>query len=229
MSELRWNPVLQEWVITATQRQDRTFLPPADYCPLCPTRPGSDFPTEVPRPDYEIVAFENKFPSLRAEPPAPAVAPGELYQVAPAQGICEVILYTPEHGGTLADRSVEEIDRLIQVWTDRYLELGALDFVKYVLIFENKGQVIGVTLTHPHGQLYAFPFIPPKLQRELDAARAHRERTGGCLFCDLVAEELKDGRRIVWQNDCWLAVIPFFARWPYEIHLLTKSSAPSSR
>src|SRR5207248_911436 len=105
-------------------------------------------------------------------------------QVRPAQGVCEVVVYTPQHDATLAGRSVEEIDRLIQVWTDRYLELGALDYVKYVLIFENKGTVIGVTLTHPHGQIYAFPFIPPKLQRELDSCREHRQRTGRCLFCD---------------------------------------------
>ena len=223
MSELRWNPILQEWVITATSRQERTFLPPKDYCPLCPTPPGSEFPTEVPLADYELVTFENKFPSLHPVPPEPAIEPTDLYQVRPAQGVCEVILYTPAHEGTLADRSVSDIDRLIQVWTDRYLELGALDFVKYVMVFENKGQVIGVTLTHPHGQLYAFPFVPPKLQRELDSCREHRERTGRCLFCDVVQEERRDGRRIVWENDGWLAVIPFYARWPYEVHVIAKA------
>src|SRR5688572_26373945 len=106
MSELRWNPVLEEWVITATERQDRTFLPPADYCPLCPTRPGG-FPTEIPAPTFEIAVFENKFPSLRREPPPPAVEESSLYRVAPARGVCEVIVYTPVHDGTLADRSVD--------------------------------------------------------------------------------------------------------------------------
>lgn len=223
MSELRWNPVLEEWVITATERQDRTFFPPKDYCPLCPTAPGAAFPTEVPAPTYEVVAFENKFPSLRREPPLPAIEPEGLYQVQPAQGVCEVILYTPQHESTLTDRSVTELDHLIEVWTDRYLELGALDYVKYVMIFENKGPAIGVTLPHPHGQLYAFPFIPPKLQKELDTSRVYRDRTGSCLFCDLIRQERADGRRIVWENDCWLAVIPFYARWPYEIHLLPKA------
>ncbi len=222
MSELRWNPVLEEWVITATERQERTFLPPKDYCPLCPTKPGAAFPTEVPLPDYELVTFENRFPSLRREPPAPAIEPQGLYQVQPAQGVCEVILYTAQHEGTLTDRSVAEIEHLIQVWTDRTLELGALEYVKYVMVFENKGTVIGVTLTHPHGQLYAFPFIPPKLQKELDSSRAHRERTGRCLFCDILAQEREDGRRIVWETDTWLAMIPFYARWPYEVHLLPK-------
>jgi UDPglucose--hexose-1-phosphate uridylyltransferase len=223
MSELRWNPVLEEWVITATHRQDRTFLPPKDFCPLCPTRPGAAVPTEVPAPVYEIVTFENKFPSLRREPPAPEVEPTALYQVRPAQGVCEVVLYTPQHDSTLTQRSVRELEQLIQVWTDRYLELGALGYVKYVLIFENKGTVIGVTLTHPHGQIYAFPFVPPKLQKEVDASRAYRERTGGCLFCDIVQQERADGRRIVWQNERWLAVIPFYARWPYEVHLVPKA------
>lgn len=225
MSELRWNPVLEEWVITATHRQGRTFFPPPDYCPLCPTRPDSLAPTEVPVPDYDLVAFENRFPSLRPDPPEPAinVPEGEgLYAVRPAQGVCEVILYCAEHDGTLAGRTVAQIDQLIQVWTDRYQELGAREYVQYVLIFENKGTPVGVTLTHPHGQLYAFPFVPPKLQQEFDAAHRHYGRTGRCLFCDIIERERVDGRRVVWENDGWLAVIPFYARWPYEVHLLPK-------
>src|SRR5689334_9008367 len=160
MSELRWHPLFQEWVITSTERQDRTFLPPKDYCPLDPQRPGGP-PTEIPT-GYHVVSFLNKFPSLRPDPPAPAVRGTELYPVAPAQGVCEVIVYTPKHEGSLAQRSVEEIEELIYVWRDRYLELSALDYVRYVMIFENKGEQIGVTLHHPHGQLYAFPFIPPR-------------------------------------------------------------------
>src|SRR5919202_982049 len=94
MSELRWNPLLGEWVVTATHRQERTFLPPADYCPLCPTRPGG-FPTEVPESTYDMAVFENRFPSLRPDPPEPAVEATELYPVRPGQGVCEVILYSP--------------------------------------------------------------------------------------------------------------------------------------
>src|SRR5690554_3816540 len=100
MSELRWHPFLEEWVITATHRQDRTFLPPRDYCPLCPTKPGG-FPTEVPRDDYDIVVFENKFPSLQRVPPEPAVEPTAVSPVEPAVGICEVVLYSPAHNGSL--------------------------------------------------------------------------------------------------------------------------------
>lgn len=218
MSELRWNPLLGEWVATATHRQERTFLPPADFCPLCPTKPGG-FPTEVPEPAYDIVVFENRFPSLRRDPPAPAVEATELYPVRPGQGVCEVVLYTPHHNATLASEPVEQIYKLVQVWTDRFRTLGALSFVDYVFIFENKGEAIGVTLHHPHGQIYAFPFIPPRVARELEQSLAHHQKTGRCLICDIIKDEQSDGRRIVATNDSFVAYIPFFARYPYEVHL----------
>ena len=156
--------------------QQRTFLPPKDYCPLCPTREGG-FPTEVPASDFEIVTFENRFPSLQRQPPPPAVEGSGLYQVRPAQGICEVVIYTPDHEATFADLSVTKLEQLIQVWTSRYQQLGSLDYVDYVYIFENKGEVIGVTLRHPHGQIYSFPYVPPIVQREL-AACSTTARTG---------------------------------------------------
>lgn len=218
MSELRWNPLLGEWVATATHRQDRTFLPPDDYCPLCPTKPGG-FPTEVPDSNYDIVVFENRFPSLRSTPDTPSLAGSELYPVRPSQGVCEVVLYSPNHNTSLAQEPVNQIYKLIQVWTDRYKKLGALDFVKYVFIFENKGEAIGVTLHHPHGQIYAYPFVPPRIQNELVQSAGHKVRTGRCLFCDILQEEKRDSRRIVAENDSFVAVIPFFARWPYETHI----------
>ena len=222
MSELRWHPILEEWVISATHRQDRTFLPPDDYCPLCPTKPGAEFPTEVPSDNYEIVTFENRFPSLQHPPLEPIVGETELYKVRPADGVCEVLCYTPRHRGTLTDASLEEMRNLVDVWTDRFQELGGRDFVEYVLIFENKGEEIGVTLNHPHGQIYAFPFIPPKVRTELDSASRHRKRTGRCLFCDIISEETKDARRIVVENDCFVAMVPFFARYPYEVYVFPR-------
>ncbi len=218
MSELRWNPLLGEWVATATHRQDRTFLPPPDHCPLDSTKPGG-FPTEVPEPDYDIVVFENRFPSLRTDPPAPSIESTGLYPVAPGKGVCEVVVYTPEHTSTLAMQPVEQIDKLVRVWTNRYEELSALDYVKYVFIFENKGEAIGVTLHHPHGQIYAYPFVPPRIKTELEQSRAHKEATTRCLLCDIIAEEQRDGRRIIAANDSFVAYIPFFARWPYELHI----------
>ncbi|MDI7247779.1 MAG: galactose-1-phosphate uridylyltransferase [Bacillota bacterium] len=226
MSELRWNPLLAEWVVTATHRQERTYHPPADFCPLCPTRPGA-YPTEVPAENYEIVVFENKFPSFRRTPPEPSVEGDEIYRVRASRGICEVVLYSPNHNGSLATSEVVDIARLIDVWTDRYEELGRLDYIDYVLIFENKGEVIGVTLEHPHGQIYAFPFIPPRPARELESAARHWHSTGRCLFCDILEREIADGRRIVAQSDGFVAVVPFFARYPYEVHILPRRHAAS--
>jgi UDPglucose--hexose-1-phosphate uridylyltransferase len=218
MSERRWNPISGEWVITATHRQDRTFLPPKEYCPLCPTKPGA-FPTEVPRAEYEFAVFLNKFPSMETPAPEPAVDPEGLFDVATSDGVCEVVLYTPRHAGTLTDATVGEIERLVYVWTDRYHELGDMENIKYVYIFENKGEVIGVTLNHPHGQIYAFPYIPPIPQRELENAKRHYDATGRCLFCDVMRQELDDGRRIVVKNDHFVAVVPFYARWSHEVHV----------
>jgi len=221
MSELRYNPLLGEWVATATQRQERTFLPPPDYCPLCPTKEGG-FPTEVPESDYDIVAFENRFPSLKQDPDTPAISSTELYPVRPSQGVCEVILYSPDHNTSLAKKPVEQIYKLVMVWRHRFLELSRLDFVKYVFIFENKGEAVGVTLHHPHGQIYAYPFVPPVTQKELEQFRLHKQKTGNCLLCDIVAEEKRFEKRIVAENGSFVAYIPFFARYPYETHISPK-------
>jgi UDPglucose--hexose-1-phosphate uridylyltransferase len=222
VSELRWHPFLQQWVITATHRQDRTFLPPDDFCPLCPTQPGG-FPTEIPSDRYDVVVFENKFPSLRASPPAPSVAGTSLTPVEPAAGICEVVVYSPEHGGALASMPLPRIQHLVRVWRDRYLALGANPLIRYVLVFENRGEAVGVTLHHPHGQIYAFPFVPPVPEREEVASRAHQERTGRCLMCDALAEERADGRRIVLEGERFLAYVPFHARYPFETYLAPRA------
>jgi len=221
MSELRFNPMLGEWVATATHRQERTFLPPPDFCPLCPTREGG-FPTEVPESVYDIVAFENRFPSLKKEPEPPAIAGTELYPVRSSQGVCEVILYSPNHNTTLANEPVEQIYKLVMVWRHRFGELGVLDFVKYVFIFENKGEAVGVTLHHPHGQIYAYPFIPPVIKKELENARKYKAEKGICLLCDILDAEKQFEKRIVAVNDSFVAYIPFFARYPYEIHISPK-------
>ena len=227
MNELRWNPAAKEWVAYATHRQDRTFLPPAEYCPLCPTKSGDDFPTEVPRPSYEIVVFENKFASFVPDPPAPEDAGSDLAPVAPGRGLCEVVLYSEDHDATLAGMSEERIRNLVRVWADRYGELGARDFVDYVFIFENKGEAIGVTLHHPHGQIYGYPFIPPRPRTELDAAREYRTEKESCLHCDLLSREHEEGRRILAEGDHFTAFIPFYARFPYEVHLYARRCVPS--
>jgi UDPglucose--hexose-1-phosphate uridylyltransferase len=226
VSELRWHPLLSQWVITATHRQDRTFLPPEDYCPLCPTRPGG-FPTEVPAEAYDIVVFENKFPSLQPEPPAPAVEGSELAPVLPARGVCEVVLFSSNHRESLTTMPLRRIANVARVWKDRTLELGSRPGIEYVFPFENRGEAVGVTLHHPHGQIYAFPFVPPIVQRELEASRAHHLKHGRCLFCDSLAEERKDGRRIVLEGERFVAYVPFFARYPYEVYLAPRAHLAS--
>lgn len=218
MSELRWNPLLGEWLVTATHRQDRTFLPPKDFCPLCPTKPGA-FETEVPEPTYDLVVFENRFPSFQPHPPEPAVKGSELYPVYPAKGICEVVLYTPEHNSTLADQPVERLVKLVKIWKERFESLDTIDFVKYVFIFENKGEAIGVTLNHPHGQIYAYPFIPPKIERELSQSEEYWSKNQHCLLCDVREDEVREEKRVIVANASFTAYIPFFARWPYEVHI----------
>ena len=200
MSELRWHPLLREWVTVAPWRQDRTYHPDEAHCPLCPTQPGMPL-TEIPRADYHIAVFENRFPSYTGE-----------------QGRCEVVSYTAKHDSSLGAQSVAHIRDLIEVWQDRFRELSKLPNVKYVYIFENRGEEIGVTLSHPHGQIYAYPFLPAKIEREFESSALHQQETGGCLYCDILEGEWQ-GERMVAENDRWLAFVPEFARWPYEVHL----------
>ncbi|MBI2811454.1 MAG: galactose-1-phosphate uridylyltransferase [Candidatus Melainabacteria bacterium] len=222
MSEMRWNPVMGEWVVTATHRQDRTFLPPAGYCPLCPTAEGG-FPTEVPEAEYEFVVFENKFPSLKKDPAEPEIEGSDLYPVRPSLGICEVVLYSSDHTGTLADLSAKKMAELVRVWRDRYEELGAREDIDYVFIFENKGEAIGVTIHHPHGQIYAFSYLPPRIETELRNEADHHQKTGHCLHCDILQGELSERKRIVVESVHFVAFIPFYARYPYEVHLYAKA------
>ncbi len=224
--ELRWNALLGEQVIVSTGRQGRTFLPPPEYCPLCPTANADAFATEIPSSTYEIVAFENRFPSFR--PDAPAVVDDSLLERrSPAVGICEVIVYSPRHDATLASLPPADIRHLVDVWTDRYEELSARPEVAYVFIFENRGREIGVSLTHPHGQIYAFPFVPPRVEREQHGASQHMATVGRCLLCDMVAEELSHARRIVAQTEGFVAYVPFAAQLPYEVHIAAAAHRPS--
>jgi UDPglucose--hexose-1-phosphate uridylyltransferase len=188
---------------------------------LCPTKPGH-FPTEVPEPDYDIVSFENQFPSLKTIPDPPAIEPDGIYDARPAQGVCEVVLYSANHNTSLAAEPVEKILKLVKVWRHRFEELGDLDFIAYVFIFENKGEAVGVTLHHPHGQIYAYPFVPPVVAKELGRCREYRDRTERCLLCDIVEKELAFEKRVIAQNDGFAAYIPFFARYPYETHITSR-------
>jgi UDPglucose--hexose-1-phosphate uridylyltransferase len=226
MSEMRWHPLLAEWVVTATHRQDRTFLPPDGYCPLCPTAEGG-FPTEVPRCDYEFVVFQNRFPSFRPEVAPPAISGSDLTPVRPATGSCEVVLYCPDHSTSLTALPLPKLAQLVRVWRDRYEELGSRPEIEYVFIFENKGEAIGVTIAHPHGQIYAFPYKPPRVEREIENENAHFAKTNRCLHCDILEQERKDAERVVAETDEFIAFVPFYARLPYELHVYAKQHTAS--
>ncbi|MGI9021755.1 MAG: galactose-1-phosphate uridylyltransferase [Acidimicrobiales bacterium] len=226
MTERRRDPTTGEWRIFAGHRQDRTFLPPEEHCPLCPTRPGHPA-TEIDLPAFDVVVFENRFPSLVADPPAPDVAPSPLYEVQPSYGANEVVVYSDDHHLEVSDMELGKIARIVDVWTDRYAALGRRDDVAYVLIFENRVEAMGVTLHHPHGQIYAYPEVPPRPRLELTTAATHLDAVGTCVFCDVVARERADGVRIVAQNRSFVAFVPFAARYPYEIQVTAERHAPS--
>ena len=236
---LRFDPLLGEWVVFATRRRGRPVLPPADLCPLCPSRPGRR--TEVPAPGYDVVVFENRFPVLQgaaAGAARQAVPPVSVRGGSPAgagplpvaeragYGRCEVVCFTAEHDASFADLSMRRIGTVLGAWADRTRVLGALPGVRHVYCFENRGEEVGVTLHHPHGQVYAFPFVPPRTSRLLARARAHRAETGRNLFDHLVASELSDGRRVVARNEHWIAFVPPAARWPYEVMLFPLTRIP---
>lgn len=220
MAELRYHPFLQQWVVVASHRQARTHLPPEEHCPLCPTAPGSSA-TEIPIPTYQVAVFENRFPSLLSNPPE-VDSPGEVLRAAPALGTCEVVCYTPDHNKTFADLSAREAFQLAMVWRDRYLDLAHRPEVRYVFIFENRGREIGVTLTHPHGQIYAYPFVPPLAKARLEAESNHWQECGTYLADDWLNEELASAERVLTENEDFAAICPYFARFPFEVHVVAK-------
>jgi UDPglucose--hexose-1-phosphate uridylyltransferase len=205
MSELRFNELRGEPVAYAIQRQNRTFLPDRDHCPLDATVPGGPR-TEIPLPAFEIVVFDNLFPAFESP-----------------HGAAEVVVYTDQHDGSFAALSAERSEALMWVWRHRYMELGARPDVEYVYIFENRGVEIGVTLHHPHGQIYGYPFLPPVPALEL-AADA---RLGGCSQCRMLELERREGSRIVLENEAILGFVPRAARWPFEAHISLAAHRPS--
>ncbi len=237
---LRWDALRGEWVVIAAQRQDRTFLPPTDQCPLDPSRPGR--PTEIPAPDYDVVVFENRFPSLRGAghwpPPAAATVagaapldPGGLLEYGgvppqPGYGRCEVVCFTSDHNGSFAKLSPRRARTVVEAWADRTAALNAMDGITQVYCFENRGEEIGVTLHHPHGQIYGFPFVTPRTATMLEQAAQYTGRTGRNLFDDLVEGEIAAGTRIVTRNEHWTAFVPAAARWPYEVWLFPAQRVP---
>ena len=229
--QMRYDVLTGEWVPMATARMNRTFLPPADANPLAPARPGAGYTDgEIPAEDYDVVVFENRFPSLLRTPDPPDdvrhLDGEELWPTRPAAGRCEVICFSPDSTASLAGVGPRRMRTVIEAWADRTRELGALDGVEQVFCFENRGKEIGVTLHHPHGQIYAYPYLTPRTATMLRQARAHRERTGRNLLADVLRAELRSGRRVVLTSEHWVAYVPAAARWPVELHLAPRRDVP---
>jgi UDPglucose--hexose-1-phosphate uridylyltransferase len=223
-SQARYDPLLDEWVLITGHRMGRTYLPPTTECPLCPSKPGH--PTEIPASWYEVAVFQNRFPALTQEAgPETAERSGPL-RLASGNGRCEVVVFSPDHDASFADLSPAQAGTVMAAWADRTAELSRLPGVQQVYCFENRGPEIGVTLSHPHGQIYAYPFLTPRTSRMLGAVRAYRDRTGRDLVDDVLTAERADGSRIVMAGRHWTAFVPFAARWPYEVHLYPTSRVP---
>lgn len=213
---LRWHPLRGEWVTYAAYRQGRTFLPPPEYNPLAVTRDPAQ-PTELPDAEWDIAVFENRFPSLVPASPRHLAPPKLMVPTAPATGQCEVVVFTRDPMTALGALPLDRIELLFEVLADRTARLERRGDVRYVLPFENRGAEVGVTLHHPHGQLYGYPVVPPvpaRMQQQFDA---HHRESGRGLLGDLIAEELVDGRRVIHAGEHAVAFVPVCARYPYEV------------
>jgi UDPglucose--hexose-1-phosphate uridylyltransferase len=213
MSELRWHALLREWVSVAAHRQDRPQMPAAG-CPFCP---GSG---RVPD-DYDVHLYPNDFAAFGLDNPPFVEEPG-LFAATGARGATDVVLYHSAHNLTPAQLSAGHWRKVIALWTTRYQELAAHPDIQYIHIFENAGEAIGVTIAHPHGQVYSFPFVPPSIARELSAAADYHASRRECLYCRLLQEELTEQRRIVKENASFVAFVPYAARFPAEMQICAR-------
>lgn len=220
-SEARFDALAGEWVAIAGHRQTRTYHPPANQCPLCPST--AENASEIPASSYDVVVFENRFPSFAGA--GTPVTRGGLTEPRPGNGRCEVVCFTSDHHATMSSLPEHRVRTVVEVWTERTRALGEQPGVEQVFCFENRGVEIGVTLDHPHGQIYGYPFITPVTAHMLDSVAAHRKAHGSNLFADLLDAE-STGPRVVAANEHWIAFVPFAARWPIEVHLYLRRQAP---
>jgi UDPglucose--hexose-1-phosphate uridylyltransferase len=217
---LRWHPLRGEWVAYAAYRQGRTFLPPPEYNPFAPSDDPAN-PTELPVGDYDIAVFDNRFPTLTGAAHDP---PSLTVDTLPATGHCEVVVFTQDPHAALGSLPLDHIELLLEVWAERTAVLGARHDVRYVLPFENRGAEVGVTLHHPHGQIYAYPFEPSIPLRMRGNEIDHYGKTGRTLLGDLATVEAHSGERVLYHGSHAIAFVPACARYPYEVWV-----APSAR
>jgi UDPglucose--hexose-1-phosphate uridylyltransferase len=222
-AHMRWHPMRGEWVAYASHRQGRTFLPPAEFNPLAPTTDPAH-PTEVPSGPWDVAVFENLFPTFSKDPGEP---PLSIVPTRPATGAAEVVVFTQDSHATLGGLPLSHLELLFDVWADRYVELGSRPDVQYVFPFENRGVEVGVTLHHPHGQIYAYPVVPPLAAAELAQQRAHYDVHGRGLLATLLDAELQDATRLLYEGPEAVAFMPAFARYSYEVWIATRHAHPS--
>ena len=230
---MRQDVLTGDWVSVAAARQNRAFLPPAELDPLAPQTPTN--PSEVPSA-YDVAVFENRSPSFgpalaeaTGDAPAASDPPHGLDDLAhlglgrtrTSVGRCEVVCFSPEHAGSFGTQSVTRARTVIEAWADRTAALSALPGVEQVFPFENRGEAIGVTLHHPHGQIYSYPYVTPRTMRLLDSI----DRTAPDLFARILEFE-QAGPRVLLRGEHWTAFVPFAARWPVEVHLLPHRQVP---
>jgi UDPglucose--hexose-1-phosphate uridylyltransferase len=211
-ADMRQDVLTGDWISIAASRQNRVFLPPDDRDPLAPQSPGN--PSEVPS-QYDVAVFENRSPSF-----GPSLGEADTTGIGfgrtvPSYGRCEVVSFSSFTTGSLATQNVSRVRTVIEAWANRTAALSALPGIRQVFPFENRGTEIGVTLHHPHGQIYAYPYVTPRTQRTLSAA----QNVGGDLFAKVLENE-QVGERVVLRGEHWTAFVPFAARWPLEVHLL---------
>ena len=216
--EMREDILTGEWIAIAAHRQGRAFLPPKEFCPLCPTK--NDFGTEIADSSFEVVVFENRSPSFSA--PSDQL-PEEFIQ---ASGRCEVVVFSDQHEGSFGSLELAQMRTVLAAWIDRTREISQLPYVEQVFIFENRGEEVGVTLNHPHGQIYSYPFITPRTTKMLQVAQNHFNKIKVPLITSVIEREIHDQIRIVAQNEHWIAYVPFAARYPFEIHVAPRVFVP---
>jgi UDPglucose--hexose-1-phosphate uridylyltransferase len=229
----RWNPLRQSWVLVSPHRTQRPWQGEVgqksapsgvSYDPQCYLCPGNQRAGGTSNPRYKgIFEFVNDYAALLPEAPVVTAAPASPLLVAePTRGLCKVLCYHPDHSLTLARMTRQEIRPVVDAWTAQYQELGALDWIEYVQIFENRGAMMGASNPHPHGQIWSTDFVPDEPAAETKAQREHLDRTGHCLLCDYVAAERAAGERVVFENEHFAAIVPFWAVWPFEIILVSR-------
>ena len=219
IGEMRLDPLLNEWIAVVAHRQNRAFLPPKELCPLCPTK--SDLLTEISESQFNVVVFDNKNPSLntpKGEWTLPEFS-GVETPVTQGVGRCEVIVYSDQHEGNFGSLTHERMALVMAAWRDRTRELSKVAHIAQVFPFENRGEEVGVTIHHPHGQIYAYSYLTPRTEKMLQIATEHFQKTGRVLMEDILAREIRDDVRIISRNKHWVAYVPFAARYPFEIHI----------